>query len=147
MRLPIVAVAGYIFIRAHEEDVPEEVDMSEQLQLPRYDFGPIGMAIKREREARGISREALAEMCEISSGYVKAIENAEKHPGFQLFWRLVTTFKISVDEYFYPEDQSEADLRRKNVVRMLSDVEPRDVYLLEDMVRGLARRRADENKK
>jgi transcriptional regulator with XRE-family HTH domain len=120
--------------------------MPENSTLDEFDFSPIGAAIKRERESRGISRETLAESCEISAGYIKAIENAGRHPGFKVFWKLVTMFNISVDEYFYPDCAPETDSRRRGVISMVHEIATRDVYLLEDIVKGMARRKDSEDK-
>jgi transcriptional regulator with XRE-family HTH domain len=118
--------------------------MPESAALEKYDFRPIGLAIKRERERRGISREALAELCDISAGYVKAIEIAGKNPGFQLFRRLVTMFSISVDEYFYPDRRPETDSQLRNIMGMLREIGPEDIYLvgsvMESAIKGLAAR-------
>jgi transcriptional regulator with XRE-family HTH domain len=118
-----------------------EVSMPERSMLDEFDFSPVGAALKRAREARGISRETLAEMCGISSGYIKTIENAGKHPGFQVFWKLVTMFNISVDEYFYPDRVPKTDSRRRGIISKVHEIETRDVYLLEDIVKGMARRK------
>jgi transcriptional regulator with XRE-family HTH domain len=113
----------------------------------KYDFTPIGAAIKRARIKRGISREVLAEICDISVGYIKAIENMGKNPGFQVFWKLVTIFDISVDEYFYPDREPKMDSRRRNIMGMIAEVKADDVYLVESMVKSLTQRDAgDENK-
>jgi transcriptional regulator with XRE-family HTH domain len=108
----------------------------------KYDFTPLGAAIKQARTKRGISREVLAEMCEISVGYIKAIENTGKNPGFQVFWKLVTIFDISVDEYFYPDREPEMDSRRRNIMGMICEVKADDVYLVESMVKSLTQRNA-----
>jgi transcriptional regulator with XRE-family HTH domain len=114
--------------------------MPEGMAFEKYDFKPIGLAIKRRREEKGISREALAEMCDISAGYIKAIENTGKNPGFQLFRRLVTMFNISVDEYFYPNREAETDSQLRNVIGMLREIEVDDIYVVESTLKGLAYR-------
>jgi transcriptional regulator with XRE-family HTH domain len=103
-----------------------------------FDFRPIGAAIKRARIERGLSREELAELCEISEGYVKAIENSGKNPGFQVFWRIVTMFNISVDEYFYPERERELDSKRLGIMGMLRDMGDDDIYVVESTARSIA---------
>jgi transcriptional regulator with XRE-family HTH domain len=40
---------------------------------------------------------------DISESYLKAIENHGAAPGFQLFYRIMTLFSISVDKYFFPD--------------------------------------------
>jgi transcriptional regulator with XRE-family HTH domain len=118
--------------------------MASDMASAKYDFTPIGAAIKRARAKRGISREVLAEMCDISVGYIKAIENMGKNPGFQVFWKLVTTFDISVDEYFYPDREPKMDSRRRNIMGMICDAEASDVYAVEVMVRSLTQRKAED---
>ncbi|MDR1496061.1 MAG: helix-turn-helix domain-containing protein [Clostridiales Family XIII bacterium] len=110
--------------------------MSEDAVKKTFDFSPIAAAIKRAREDRGISREELAEECEVSTGYIKTIENEGRHPGFQLFWKLVTMFNISVDEFFYPERERETEPWLSNVVGMLKEVESDDIYLVESSIKG-----------
>jgi transcriptional regulator with XRE-family HTH domain len=116
--------------------------MAGDMTSEKYDFTPIGAAIKKARIKRGISREVLAEMCDISVGYIKAIENSGKNPGFQIFWKLTTTFGISVDEYFYPDREPEMDSTRRNIMGMICEVEANDVYIVESMVKSLTQRNA-----
>ncbi|MDR0519982.1 MAG: helix-turn-helix domain-containing protein, partial [Clostridiales Family XIII bacterium] len=94
---------------------------------PEYDFSPIGAAIRKAREERGLSREALAEICDVSAGYIKAIENTGKNPGFQLFWRLVTMFNISIDEFFYPDNKVGTNSQLRQVMGLLREIEDDDV--------------------
>jgi transcriptional regulator with XRE-family HTH domain len=102
-----------------------------------FDFLKIGNAIKTERERRGWTREQAAVKLDISESYLKAIENSGSAPGFQLFYRLVTLFSISVDKYFFPdspksheghEDYDESlYLRATGLLRELGS---RDLYVL-----------------
>jgi transcriptional regulator with XRE-family HTH domain len=68
-----------------------------------FDFRKIGNEIKAERERRGWTREKAAVMLDISESYLKVIENNGSVPGFQLFYRIMTLFLISVDKYFFPD--------------------------------------------
>ncbi|MDR3225262.1 MAG: helix-turn-helix transcriptional regulator [Clostridiales Family XIII bacterium] len=111
------------------------------MDRPEFDFSGIGFALKKAREERGLSRDALAEICDISAGYIKAIENTGKNPGFQLFWRLVTMFNISVDEYFYPDSEVETDSQLRYVIGMLREIGPDDVYVVKSTIDGLSQRR------
>jgi transcriptional regulator with XRE-family HTH domain len=119
--------------------------MPENTDVSVYDFSPIGAAIKRARTRRGISRETLAEICDVSEGYIKAIENSGKNPGFQLFRRLVTIYNISVDEYFYPDRAPEINSQRRNIINMMGEIRAEDVYLVESMVKNLTQRNASND--
>ncbi|MDR2162703.1 MAG: helix-turn-helix domain-containing protein [Clostridiales Family XIII bacterium] len=112
----------------------------------RFDFKPIGLAIKRERMARGLSREALAEICDISDGYIKSIENTGKNPGFQLFWQLVTMFDISVDEYFYKDREPHTSSKLRNILGLIREVGNDDIYLVESIAKELTHRNRKNDK-
>ena len=77
--------------------------MSEEKEL--FDFKPIGLAIKKAREAKGLTREQLAELFDLAPRHIQSIENEGQHPSFQLFTRLVTLFDISVDQYIFPKKE------------------------------------------
>jgi transcriptional regulator with XRE-family HTH domain len=135
---------GYLLLPSRLVTSFQEVIMASDMASEKFDFAPIGAAIKRARAKRGISREVLAEMCDISVGYIKAIENSGKNPGFQLFWKLVTIFNLSVDEYFYPDREPKMDSRRRNIMGMICEVEASDVYAVEAMVRSLTQRKTGD---
>ena len=66
----------------------------------RFDFHGIGLAIKRAREANGMTREQLA----LSLTAIRAPmynENNGQHPSLNTFYQMVTMFDISVDQYFF----------------------------------------------
>lgn len=71
-------------------------EKNEYSTAAEFDFMPIGQAIKTAREAKGITREQLAEVLDYASRHIQAIENEGQHPSFQLFIQLVTMFDISV---------------------------------------------------
>jgi transcriptional regulator with XRE-family HTH domain len=135
---------GHLLLPPRMATVFQEVIMARDMTSEKYDFTPIGAAIKRARVKRGISREVLSEMCDISVGYIKAIENTGRNPGFQVFWKLVTTFGISVDEYFYPDHEPKMDSKRRNIMGMICEVRADDVYLVESMVKSLTQRGTED---
>lgn len=50
-----------------------------------FDFMPIGQAIKKAREARGMTREQLSEIIGYAPRHIQAIENEGKYPSIELF--------------------------------------------------------------
>ena len=64
-----------------------------------FDFKTIGIAIKRERQKAGMTRDELAEVMHISPRYLISIENDGQAPSFHVFYDLVRMFNISVDQY------------------------------------------------
>lgn len=78
-----------------------------------FDFMPIGQAIKKAREANGITREQLAEQLDYVARHIQSVENEGQHPSFQLFTQLVTMFDISVDQYIFPNKKTNKSTLRR----------------------------------
>ena len=55
-----------------------------------FDFTPIGLAIKKTREAQGMTREQLARIVDYDSRHLQAVENERQYPSIELFIRLIT---------------------------------------------------------
>ena len=64
-----------------------------------FDFTPIGQAIKKAREARGMTREELSGIIGYAPRHIQSIENEGQYPSIELFIQLITMFDVSVDEY------------------------------------------------
>ena len=46
----------------------------------KFDFMPLGQAIKKARESKGMTREQLAEIIGYAPRHIQAIENEGQHP-------------------------------------------------------------------
>ena len=79
----------------------------------RFDFHDIGLAIKRAREASGMTQEQLAYIVDRSPRTIMYNENDGQHPSLNTFYQLVTMFDISVDQYFYPSKNTESSCRKR----------------------------------
>ena len=73
----------------------------------KYDFKAFGQAIKEARKAKGISRNQLADRLNIAPRYIASIENSGQHPSLQIFYELVTFLDVSVDQFFFPNEETE----------------------------------------
>ena len=62
-----------------------------------FDFRPLGLAIKKAREAQGVTRERLAEIIDYNPRHLQAVENEGQYPSIELFLQLITMFEVSVD--------------------------------------------------
>ena len=63
----------------------------------RLDFTPIGLAIKRGREAKGMTQEDLAFVIDRTPRTIMYNENNGQHPSLNAFYQMMTMFDISVD--------------------------------------------------
>ena len=57
----------------------------------------IGRKIRQCREAKGIKREAFAEMVDLSVSYLSALERGEKLPKLDTFIRIANTLQVPSD--------------------------------------------------
>ena len=71
----------------------------------KFDFAPIGKAIKNARLSKGMTREQLCNIIDIDPRYLAHLENDGRCPSLDLFYRLVTYFNISVDYFFLQQGQ------------------------------------------
>ncbi len=62
----------------------------------RFDFHDIGLAIKRAREASGMTQEQLAYIVDRSPRTIMYNENDGQHPSLNTFYQMVTMFDILI---------------------------------------------------
>lgn len=70
-----------------------------------FDFAPIGQAIKKIREAKGITREQLSGIIGYTPRHIQVIENEGQYPSIELFIQLITMFDVLVDKYIFPSKE------------------------------------------
>ena len=68
----------------------------------KFDFRPMGLAIKKAREKKGMTQEQLADIIGRDTRTVMYHENDGQHPSLDIFYQLATMFDLSVDEFFMP---------------------------------------------
>lgn len=78
-----------------------------------YDFRAFGLAIKEARTKQGMTRDQVGGIINIDPRYLTNIENKGQHPSLQVFYKLVTLFHVSVDQFFYPDDTPSKSTRRR----------------------------------
>ena len=103
----------------------------------KLDFKPIGMAIKKAREAKGWTQEHLAQLVDLTPRSIMYIENRGQHPRLNKFFLITTLLGISVDQFFYPCDETEESNRRKQIDVLLNGMEERELIVVEATAQGL----------
>lgn len=78
----------------------------------------LGVILKDARNAKGLTREQLAEIMNITPRYLMSIENENKKPSYNLLFRLIRELGISADTIFYPEKQY-ADTKVEQLIRLI----------------------------
>lgn len=109
-----------------------------------YDFMPIGQAIKKAREARGMTREQLSEIIGYAPRHIQAIENEGKYPSIELFIQLIQMFDVSVDEYIFPDKEVKKSSVRRRLDAQLDKLDDKELSVIEATVNGLCKAKEPE---
>ena len=108
----------------------------------RFDFHGLGLALKQAREEKGWTQAYVAELVGKTDRTIMNIENKGQHPSFNLFFKLVTLFDISVDQFFYTEGQRGENSCRKHIDVLLSSMNEKELVVM-----GGHSRRAQESQR
>lgn len=113
--------------------------MNERNNNFSFDFVPLGQAIKKAREAKGMTREQLSGIIGYAPRHIQSIENEGQYPSIELLIQLVTMLDISVDEYIFPDRQIEKSSVRRHLDTMLDRLDDRELSIVEATVNGLCK--------
>ena len=95
-------------------------------EVARFDFKAFGQAIKAARKAKGISRNQLADKMNIAPRYIASIENS----GQQIFYELVTLLDVSVDQFFFPDKETDKSTQRRQLETLLDSMDNKDLTVI-----------------
>ena len=109
-----------------------------------FDFTPIGQAIKKAREARGMTREELSGIIGYAPRHIQSIENEGQYPSIELFIQLITMFDVSVDEYIFPDNDVKKSSVRRRLDAELDKLNDKELSIVEATVSGLCKAKEPE---
>lgn len=109
-----------------------------------FNFMPIGQAIKKAREARGMTREQLSGIIGYAPRHIQAIENEGKYPSIELFIQLIQMFDVSVDEYIFPNKEVKKSSVRRRLDAQLDNLDDKELSVIEATVNGLCKAKEPE---
>ena len=109
-----------------------------------FDFMPIGQAIKKAREARGMTREQLSGIIGYAPRHIQAIENEGKYPSIELFIQLIQMFDVSVDEYIFPNKEVKKSSVRRRLDAQLDNLDDKELSMIESTVYGICKAKEPE---
>ncbi len=109
-----------------------------------FDFTPIGQAIKKAREARGMTREQLSGIIGYAPRHIQSIENEGQYPSIELFIQLITMFDVSVDEYIFPDNEVKKSSVRRRLDAQLYTLDDKELSVIEATVIGLCKAKEPE---
>jgi len=104
-----------------------------------FDFGTFGKAIKEARTKKEMTREQAAALIPIDPRYLTNIENKGQHPSLQVFYKLVTLFDLSVDQFFYPNTAPDRSTMRRRLDNLLDSFDDNDLIIMEAAASGISK--------
>lgn len=96
----------------------------------------LGSILKAARKEKGLTREQLSEIINITPRYLMSIENENKKPSYDVLFRLVRELSISADTIFYPENQ-QIDSKIDQLVRLLHLCNERELRIVTATVKAI----------
>ena len=115
-----------------------------KIKVEKYDFKALGQAIKEARNAKGMSRNQLADKMNIAPRYIASIENSGQHPSLQVFYELVTILDVSVDQFFFPNKDLKKSTQRRQLESLLDEMDSKDLIIMSATARGIQEANSEE---
>ena len=107
----------------------------------------IGENIRNNRVARDISIDELAELLELTSGFVGLIERGHRGTTPHNLLKLADVFGVTIDSFFYPSEYSElmlgeeygfkGDIKRKKAESLISGFNDKELDFVIAMLKGI----------
>ena len=98
------------------------------------DFRPIGKAIKQARETKGRTHEQLGQMIDSDVRPVMYFENRRHHQRLEVFYKLMTMFDLSIDQFFYPNSEVDKSDLRKQIDLSLNSLSEKELTIFETLI-------------
>lgn len=111
----------------------------------KLDFKPLGIAIKKAREAKGWTQEYLAQLVDRTPRSIMYMENRGQKPSLNVFYQLVTLPEISVDQFFFPDKLNGESTCRKQIDVMLNTMNEKELTVMKYTAEGLQKARETED--
>ena len=96
-----------------------------------FDFRPLGLTIKKAREAKGVTREQLANIIDYNPRHLQAAENEGQYPSIELFLQLITMFDVSVDEHIHTGEKPKKSYVRRRLDAMFDRLDDKELSIVE----------------
>lgn len=96
----------------------------------------LGSILKSARKDRGLTREQLAEIINITPRYLMSIENESKKPSYDILFKLIRELGITSDTIFYPENQK-TNTKTEQLIRLLYLCNERELNIVTATVNAL----------
>ena len=98
--------------------------------VEKYNFKPFGAAIKAARKGRKESRNRVSDEMYISPRYLANIENKGQHPSLQIFFKLMSRYHISVDQFLFGDTTDGKSTARRQLDALADELTDREIGII-----------------
>ncbi|MEW4593147.1 helix-turn-helix domain-containing protein [Enterococcus faecalis] len=103
----------------------------------KFDFKPLGLAIKEARLNKGLTREQVGNMIKIAPRYLTNIENKGQQPSFHVLYDLVTLLNISLDGFILGEVNNSKSSRRLQIEAQLDCLDENELVIVGNVIKAI----------
>ena len=74
----------------------------------------------------------------IAPRYIASIENSGQHPSLQIFYELVTLLDVSVDQFFFPNKETDKSTQRRQLDALLDSISDKGIRIVTATAKEIA---------
>jgi len=102
-----------------------------------FDYSMIGSRIKKARENKGITQEALAESMDVSNAYVSKIERGKTPVNLDNLGKICAVLETSADYILRGANTARDDYMRNEIMTMLEGCPPEKIKLIAQIIKPI----------
>lgn len=109
------------------------------------DMTHMGRVLKAGREAKNMTQVALAEKANVALRTIIAIENEQRYPTYEVFYKIIHALDFSADHIFWPE-KMEYTLEQEQAIHEFLECSEFEQTVIMQTMRTLVRTLRTENR-
>jgi len=109
-----------------------------------YDYSIIGKRIKKAREQKGMTQEALAEHLDVSNAYISKIERGKTPLNLDRLSELCVVLEETPEYLLSGANSSSQDFLRHEIMDMLEGCSPEKIRLISQVIRPIIQYKEDK---
>ena len=98
--------------------------------VEKYNFKPFGAAIKAASTGQKESRNKVGDEMYLSPRYLANIENKGQHPSLQIFFKLMSRYHISVDQFLFGNTADGKSTARRQLDALADELTDREIGII-----------------
>lgn len=113
--------------------------------MMHYDMTRIGRILQEGRKSKGMTQAALAEKTGTALRTIISLENNQRYPTYEVFYKIIRELDISADQIFWPEKVIYTP-EQEQVIREFLDCSEWEQSVIMKTMRTLVRSLREENR-